>query len=157
MGAVDANGKNGAYYLIYILTASTALLLILWTRSEKSLLIPIELHYCHKAVKLMALKDTGNMLHDPISGKPVLIVGADVAAELTGLTEKQLNTPVDTVGTIPGLRLIPYKTIGEQGKMLLAISVQNAIIDGRSENSVVAFAPMLLDEKGKYQALIGGL
>lgn len=119
--------------------------------------VPVALSFGQQTVNLTALHDTGNTLLDPISGQPVLVVGADVASNLTGLTRQQLAKPVETMGMIPGLRLIPYKTVGKSGEFLLAMKIKNAKIGGRKSDALVAFAPHELDGTGKYQALIGGM
>lgn len=155
--ALDANGRGVRLYLLYGITLCGIGLLTLLCHTRSRLFVPVELQYQQKAVKLTALRDTGNLLRDPVSGKPVMIVGADIAKELTGLTGKQLLKPVDAIGAIPGLRLIPYKTVGECGKMLLALQIPNTKVGGRYGSSIVAFAPEKLDEDGKYQALIGGI
>lgn len=121
--------------------------------------IPVELSYNGKSIKLNALHDTGNMLTDPISGKPVLVIDANAAEELTGLTSKQLHSPTETIcaGLVPGLRLIPYKTIGSKGGFLLALKLNNVRIGSWRGSSLVAFAPEAIENRGKYQALTGGI
>ena len=119
-------------------------------------LIPIELSYGTNRIALTALRDTGNTLRDPVTGRPVLILGADAAENLTGLTINQLRNPVDTMGTLPGLRLIPYRTIDGQG-MLLALQLPKVRVGGRSRSALVAFAPEVLSKEGKFQALAGGV
>lgn len=118
--------------------------------------VPVVLSLGQQTVNLTALHDTGNTLMDPVSGQPVLVVDADIASHLTGLTRQQLAKPVETMGTFPGLRLIPYKTVGKSGDFLLALKIKNAKIGGRKTETLVAFAPQELDGTGKYQALIGG-
>lgn len=118
--------------------------------------IPVALCYGQKKVDLTALHDTGNTLRDPVTGRPVLVVGADIAGMLTGLTKQQLSRPVETMGAIPGLRLIPYRTVGSAGDFLLALRIKDAVIGNRKTDTLVAFAPQELDGNGIYQALIGG-
>lgn len=118
--------------------------------------VPVMLCYGQQAVNLTALHDTGNTLRDPITGRSVLVVGADVAKTLTGLTKQQLSEPLVTIGKIPGMRLIPYKTVESTGRFMLALPIKNARIGDRREDTLVAFAPEELDGKGMYQALIGG-
>ncbi len=120
-------------------------------------LLPVQLQYSGKCLQLQALYDTGNLLRDPVTGKPVLIVGADVAQQLTGLSCQQLQKPVESMGAIPGLRLIPYHTVGQSDGFLLALRLQNTKIGAWQGSSVVAFAPRRLDENGKFHALIGGI
>ena len=79
--------------------------------------VPVELSYKGRHTKLLALQDTGNTLKDPVTGQSVLIVSADVAKILLGLSKLQLSSPVETLssGTLPGLRLIPYHAVGKAG------------------------------------------
>lgn len=121
--------------------------------------VPVELIYGGKRICLTALKDTGNSLRDPVTGRSVLVIGADAAKELTGLTKQQLNDPVNTMtaAVIPGLRLIPYKTIGQRAGMLLAMRIPEVKIGTRQGSELVAFAPEGLGSGEYYQALTGGV
>ena len=115
--------------------------------------VPVELSYGGKTVKLTALRDTGNTLRDPITGKQVLIIGADTAQILTGLKAPALCDPVGTMGILPGLRLIPYQTVGNAG-FLLALPMQNVRIGNKRGNTLVALSPQVFNHH--YQALTGG-
>ena len=121
--------------------------------------IPVEIHYRKKVWKLYALHDTGNSLRDPISGQQVLILSADVAREIMGLTAHELNTPIQTVQQQlhPVLRLIPYRTVGQSGGMLLAAQMDQVLVGGQKAGRLVAFAPQILDSQSTYQALAGGI
>lgn len=120
--------------------------------------VPVELSYGDKQMQLTALCDTGNSLRDPITGRPVLVVGAEVAQQLTGLTAQQLRSPVRAVAEapVPGLRLIPYHTVGQSTGMLLAMRFSGVRIGSWRGSSLVAFAPNSLCNDGQYQALTGG-
>lgn len=118
--------------------------------------IPVELSYGEKHLCLTALHDTGNSLVDPVTGRQVLVVGADVAQSLTGLTREQLHKPVESVGCLPGLRLIPYRSINCSSGFLLGMRFQNVKIGNWQGSSLVAFAPEWLHPEGAYQALTGG-
>lgn len=119
--------------------------------------VPVELSYGGRRVMLTALQDTGNTLRDPITGRQVLVVGADVAQKLTGLTVQQLKKPVENVGLLPGLRLIPYRAVGQEAGLLLALKLPQVKIGTWQGNSLVAFAPEGLSPDGAYQALTGGV
>lgn len=108
--------------------------------------------------KLLALRDTGNLLKDPVTGRSVLIVGPEVAWELLGLTADQLSDPIGTLQTrqIPGLRLMPYRTVGQPGGMLLAMKLEQVIIDGQRSGHLVAFAPGEIGAGEAYKAIAGG-
>lgn len=120
--------------------------------------VPVELRWGEKCVRLIALRDTGNTLRDPLSGERVLVAGADVAQELLGLTGHQLRHPVETVtaGVLPGLRLIPYRAVGQPGGMLLALRLPGARIGKKPEDPLVAFAPQVLASGEAYRMLTGG-
>ncbi len=108
--------------------------------------------------KLTALQDTGNGLKDPISGRPVLVVGADVANQMLGLSREQLLAPLETMthSAIPGLRLIPYRTVENGNAMMLAAKMDKVCIGKREIGNLVAFAPQILGA-GEFQALAGGI
>lgn len=120
--------------------------------------VRVELRYGEKRMTLTALQDTGNTLQDPITGRSVLVIGADAAQQLTGLTPQQLKSPVQVMvkPPIPGLRLIPYNSIDKAGGMLLALRFPQVKIGNWKGSSLVAFAPEGLCSDGTYQALTGG-
>ena len=106
-----------------------------------------------ETLSITALRDTGNTLQDPVTGRSVLVVYAKISHSLTGLTPAQLRDPLTTIQTIPGLRLIPYHTIDSQG-FLLAKRLENVTIGNRKGSVLVAFSPQLLGKN--YEALTGG-
>ena len=120
--------------------------------------VPVELKHTNQTVRLTALVDTGNTLRDPITGCPVLVVGGQVATQLLGLTMKQLQSPLEAMDSvkIPGLRLVPYRSVGKEGGMLLALRMKGVKIGKWVGDPIVAFAPEGLGNDGAYQALTGG-
>ena len=120
--------------------------------------VPLEIQYGEQCVKLLALRDTGNTLRDPITGKQVMVINLEAASKLTGLTRQQLQSPLETLTKRPmeGLRLIPFSTIGQGSGMMLAKVFEEVTVNGRKERCVVAFAPENFGEKGVWQALVGG-
>lgn len=120
-----------------------------------SMLVPVELQYNGKRLHLTALQDTGNTLTDPVTGQQVLIISAEATQRLIGLTQSQLRSPVETMGVLPGLRLIPYRSIGISG-FLLAMKLKDVQIGTWRGSSLVAFAPDGLGLDEEYQALTGG-
>ena len=116
--------------------------------------VPVTLSWGENSVSVLALRDTGNTLRDPITGEPVLVVSSRVGQRLTGLTQEQLASPLETMAQrpIPGLRLIPYQAVGQSGGMLLGLRLDQVKIDGKNQKAVAAFAPAGLS--GNYQALV---
>lgn len=121
--------------------------------------IPVTLSYGEKTVSVIALRDSGNTLRDPITGQQVMVLSAEAAMQLTGLTGRQLSAPLETLAQrpIPGLRLIPYSAVGSTGSMLLALRLENVKIGSRMQSAIVAFAPGGLGRGEVYQALTGGV
>ena len=120
--------------------------------------IPVFLSFQGRQVKLSALKDTGNTLKDPLTGRPVLIIGPKAAGHLTGLSLQELKNPIDTLSRQPikGLRLIPYRTIDRRDGMLLGLTIWQGRVGSRKGGIVVAFSGEELDDKGVIEGLIGG-
>lgn len=120
--------------------------------------IPVELNWNNRKVKLIALRDTGNTLRDPLTGEQVLVAGGDVAEELLDLTQEQLRHPVELLasGTFPGLRLIPYHAVGQPGSLLPALRFRNVKIGDTYGDPLVAFAPEVLAQGAIYRMLTGG-
>lgn len=120
--------------------------------------VPIQLTYAKNTMNIIALRDTGNTLRDPITGEQVMVVSGEVAEKLIGLTSSQLRTPLETLAMrpVPGLRLIPYSAVGQGGSMLLAMRLENVKIGSQVQSTIVAFAPEGLGKGSMYQALTGG-
>ncbi|MGM9550472.1 MAG: sigma-E processing peptidase SpoIIGA [Faecousia sp.] len=121
--------------------------------------VPVELSHDGKTASIVALRDSGNTLRDPITGEQVLVIAGEVAEKLTGLTQKQLRSPLETLmrHPVPGLRLIPYRAVGQAGDMLLAMRFAKVKIGSKEQSVVVAFAPEGLGRGDVYQALTGGV
>ena len=120
--------------------------------------VPLEIAFGESRVHLTALRDSGNTLRDPVTNQQVLVISAEAACRLTGLTMEQLRRPMETLteSAIPGLRLIPYHTVGGSG-MLLAKRFEDVKIGSRRQQAVVAFDTGSLGKSEGYQALTGGV
>lgn len=152
-------GRTGL--LLLLLCAAGVWILCVGTSGNgvgKNQYIPVRLCYGGRNVELTALRDTGNTLRDPVSGERVLVIGASPAQKLTGLSREQLKHPLDTLTyrPIPGLRLIPYSSVGGSG-MLLGLRLADVTVGKRKQGAVVAFAPDGLDGAMGYEALTGGV
>lgn len=121
--------------------------------------VPVEITGDERTVRLVALRDSGNSLRDPITGEQVLVIEADAAEKLTGLTSSQLRSPMETMLKKPlsGLRLIPYRSVGQAGGMLLGMRFSDVKIGDRKHNAIVAFAAEAIGKGEGYQALTGGV
>lgn len=119
--------------------------------------VSISISHGEKHLNLIALRDTGNTLRDPITGESVLILGVDAGTALTGLTAQQISHPVETAASQSGYRLIPYHAVGQPSGMLLMKRYTDVTMDGRRKSVLVAFAPDKIGRLDTYQALTGGM
>ncbi len=118
--------------------------------------VPLEIRNGDRSVRLLALRDTGNTLRDPVTGEQALVIASSAAAKLTGLTEQQIRNPLATLTarSLPGLRLLPFRTVGQGSGMMLAMGLDQVGINGQWNRALVAFAPENFGSA--YQALTGG-
>ena len=119
--------------------------------------VPVRITHEGNMVSVIALKDSGNSLRDPVTGESVMVIGAQTAMHLIGLNKEQLSSPMETLtgSSIRGLRLIPYRSVGGSG-MLLAKRFPNVQIGDRKGSALIAFAPEAIGRGEGYQALTGG-
>lgn len=158
LGGVASGLGEGSFWKLILAAGGVAVLCryLPRTRVGNKLLVPVVLSYGGKEMRVTALHDTGNTLYDPVTGAPVLVIGAEVAQAFTGLTSDQLRDPTSSIVFLPGSRLIPYKAVGGGG-MLLAIRFPKVRIGTWQGSYLVAFAPQCLSDEGTYQALTGGV
>lgn len=160
LGGIASGFGKGSFWIL--VASALGLWLLCWVGFRGSVgqreYVPVELNWGGRTVRLIALRDTGNTLRDPLTGEQVLVAGADVGTALLGLTDHQLRHPVETVaaGIVPGLRLIPYHAVGQPGGLLLEVRFERAKIGSTYENPLVAFAPEALSKGAVYQMLTGG-
>lgn len=128
-------------------------------------ILPVTLTLEGRTVRLEALVDTGNTLADPLSDARVLVAEWEAVRALFSevlLIEAALQEPMEGAAALAAVlgakrvRLIPYRAVGVESGMLLALRMDGAIIGSRRENRLlVAICPGKLSESGNYTALIG--
>ena len=101
----------------------------------------------NRKVSIKALLDTGNVLREPISGRPVSIIEKDVYDELhcEELLEK--------------CRVIPYRSIGREHGLMKGIEVDELVIwEGKEphiqKDAMVALYEGKLTTNGSYQMIL---
>ncbi len=111
------------------------------------------------AVTLTALRDTGHSLTDPADNRPVAVVFWQA---LSGILPGWAD-PADPIRSVEQChaagsrqaRLIPYRAVGVECGMLLAVRTQGVTVDGKPMGKLlVALSPTPVDDGGGYQALI---
>jgi len=161
MGGIAIGLGNGSFLGVAGAAAAVGAMCVLGFRGKVfgREYVPVELAYGGKSLRLLALRDTGNTLTDPVTGQSVLVIDAKAAEHLLGLSASQLGDPIEAVraAVIPGLRLLPYRSIGKSAGMLVALRLEKVRIGEWEGSALVAFAPHELDGEGTYQALTGGL
>lgn len=125
-------------------------------------LVKLELTLDGGTAVLTALRDTGHTLTDPINNRPVVVAyGKSLAGLLPDWADP--SEPVQSVKLCHDqgsrqARLIPYRAVGVDCGMLLALRTHGVTADGKSLGALmVALSPTPVDDGGTYQALIGGV
>lgn len=128
-------------------------------------LVPLTLIREDRKVTLLALRDTGNTLRDPLTGHPVVVVeGEKIRDLLPELDGQDLTALSDPVALLEGLsakvgmrfQLLPYRAVGVDCGLLLALRVDRVECRGwRRRNCLTALSPTPVSDGGNYSALIG--
>lgn len=139
--------------------------------SKKDMFCEIEILINQKKTKTKAMIDTGNMLKEPITNVPVIVVEhillyscmpkeiLNNLKEIMGGDFK--NIPCDIQEKyISKLKLIPFSSLGKQNGMLIGIRPEyvKVITDEQekiNKNVIIGIYEKSLTKKGEYQALIG--
>lgn len=131
-------------------------------------LVPVRLRLGERSVALTALVDTGNTLTDPVSGRPVMVAEGERAGALfprehrPGLED--LRDPAAAMARLgtgewrARFRLLPYRSVGVDRGLLLAVRADALELDGQGRGPMlVALSPTPVSDGGGYQALIGAM
>lgn len=124
-----------------------------------------------KEVETKAMLDTGNLLKEPITNIPVVVVENTVLVgtlpkELLENTENILGGDIDKIPMeiqdkyLPKLKVIPFSSLGRQNGMLLGIKADSVIIvsdEGEKEidKIIIGIYGKPISKKGEYRALLG--
>lgn len=139
--------------------------------SQKDMYCNIKIIIEKKQVETTAIVDTGNMLKDPITGVPVIVVESSllekiIPKEILQNTEQIIGGDFKNVPEIiknkyiAKLKLIPYSSLGRQNGMLIGIKSDEIIIETeenaiRKDNIIIGIYNKSLTKRGEYRALIG--
>ncbi len=149
-----------SFSLLFLIAGGSVVIwfVMQYNRPGVQKIVPISISLGGKRISLMALKDTGNVLSDPITGDRVFVISANAASYLTGLSLQEIKTPLETmlIGKIPGLRLIPFSTVGHSEGLMLGMKMQEVKLGNKQQNAIIGFAPEGLGEGLPFQALVSG-
>ncbi len=124
-----------------------------------------------KEIKTKAMIDTGNLLKEPITNIPVVVVEYTVLEgvlpkEVLHSTENILggdleNIPIEIQKKyLSKLKVIPFSSLGKQNGMLLGIKADSSkVVYGEIEKDIdsliIGIYNKKLSKKGDYRALLG--
>lgn len=163
-----------------IIFMSSLLLIIfiyaVWPRirsklAAENLIYSIKIKYNGRDIVLNALLDTGNLLYDPITKNPVIIVEYTKIQETLPLEVRKIyrsNRELDMNFIIHALkdsafieriRLIPYYTLGKPGGLLLGFRPEKVLVSKGNnwyeyKGIIVAIYNDKLSKDDSYDALI---
>jgi len=127
-------------------------------------LVTVELTLEERKCRLVALVDTGNTLVDPLTGQAVMVAEGEKTATLfpqDGRPKAEdLRNPVGALERLQKegrkWRLLPYRAVGVDCALLLAVKVDSAKVGGEDYGPIlVALSPTPVSDGGGYTALIG--
>lgn len=138
---------------------------------KKDMFCSIIIKLNKKKVKIRAMIDTGNLLKEPISNVPVIVVEKSV---LFDIIPKEILENIDNVlgGDLSGipevikqeylakLKVIPFSSLGKQNGMLLGIKADEVeVIEDdeikRVDKVIIGIYNKVLSKRGDYKALLG--
>ena len=141
--------------------------------SKKDLICEITVEIEDKKISTNALIDTGNMLKEPITNTPVVVIERMLLYDV--IPKEILNHLEEIIGGdfkeipeeiknkyVSKLKLIPYSSLGKQNGILLGIKAKKLIIlkgeekeKIEKENIILGIYDKSLTKKGEYRAIIG--
>ncbi|MGN1327026.1 MAG: sigma-E processing peptidase SpoIIGA [Clostridia bacterium] len=140
--------------------------------NSKNTFFDIEIFFEEKTLKVRALLDSGNMLTEPISKLPVIIVEKEELKKIIskdflnyienfmgGDAEKQYDE--DNIQKyLSKVRMVPFMSIGKENGMLIGIRIDKTKIETEDinierKNVIVGIYDKKLTKDNKYNALIG--
>lgn len=139
--------------------------------NSKDMFCDIHIQIGDKNIRTKAMLDTGNLVKEPITNTPVIIVESSL---LYDILPKEILNNLDNIlkgdltnipeeiqeQYLPKLRCIPFSSLGKQNGMLLGIRAEKLEVSKDDEvkvtkNIIVGIYEKSLTKRGEYRALIG--
>ncbi len=129
--------------------------------SKKDIFFDVEIYIEDKKEKLKALLDTGNMLKDPLSNKPVMIA---TKRSLKSIIPEEI---LDNINLILGgdkigklitkrIKLIPFNSLGNEHGILIGIKSDKIVINNNEiKDVIIGIYEKEFSKTRRYDALIG--
>ena len=157
--------------IVAYVVIKTSLKIIKTKLSPKDMYCKITFKLNGKEIETKAMIDTGNLVREPITNTPVIIVESSLLYDV--LPKEILNNLENILGGnlekipeeiqneyLPKLRCIPFTSLGKQNGMLVGIKVEQVKIEKEedtklSNNVILGIYDKSLTKKGEYRALVG--
>lgn len=139
--------------------------------SKKDMFCEVEVELNNKKIKTRAMIDTGNLLKEPITNTPVIVlehtllyecVPKEILDNLESILGGELVKIPEEIRNeyISRLKLIPFASLGKQNGMLVGIKADSLRVvqdeqDKESKNVIVGIYNKSLTKRGEYRALVG--
>ena len=141
--------------------------------TKKDMFCKVEIKLNEKIIETTAMIDTGNLLKEPITNTPVIVVEHSllydcIPKEILNHLDELLGGDFENIPEkikeeyIAKLKFIPFSSLGKQNGMLLGIRAQYIKIKNEStaqykkkENIIVGIYNKSLTKRGEYRALMG--
>jgi len=139
--------------------------------SSNDIFYDIDIYIEENKISTKAMIDTGNMLKEPITNTPVIIVEHTL---LYDIIPKEILNNIDEIllgnfnnikeeikeNYATKLKFIPFSSIGKSNGMLLGIKANKLIMKNEEEtkdvgNVILAIYNKSLTKRGEYRALLG--
>lgn len=175
--------KNGLFLGTYplktvLLAAIVAFIILIATFaivktkfSKKDMFCEVEVELNNKKIKTRAMIDTGNLLKEPITNTPVIVlehtllyecVPKEILDNLESILGGELVKIPEEIRNeyISRLKLIPFASLGKQNGMLVGIKADSLKIiqddqEKENKNVIIGIYNKSLTKRGEYRALIG--
>lgn len=139
--------------------------------TPKDMYCNIKIKLNGKKIETKAMIDTGNLVKEPITNTPVVIVESSLLYEI--LPKEILNNLENILagdlskipeeiqnGYIAKLRCIPFTSLGKQNGMLVGIKADEVEVENEDEkkktnNVIIGIYDKSLTKRGEYRALVG--
>ena len=139
--------------------------------SKKDLICDISIILNNKIIKTKAMIDTGNLLKEPITNKPVIVMEHTLLYDI--IPKEILNNIENILGGdlskipekiqdeyVSKLKVIPFSSLGKTNGMLLGIKGENLTIYLNEETKIIDTVIIgiynnSLTKRGEYRSLLG--
>lgn len=157
--------------IIAFIIIITAFTIVRTKITKKDMFCKVEIQINGKKIETTAMLDTGNLLKEPITNTPVIVVEHTllydcIPKEILNHLDEILGGEFDNIPEkikeeyMAKLKFIPFSSLGKQNGMLLGMKAESVKIkDGEREeekdNVIVGIYNKSLTKRGEYRALLG--